>query len=98
MLHAYRAALAFRRAHPALRLGATRFLDTPEPVLAFHRATAEETLTCVFNLSPGPVAVALSGTVQITGPAAATLRGTRLELPANGYAVLDAGVTITVSG
>lgn len=51
-----RAFLAFRRAHPALRRGTARFLDAPEPVLAFERNTDGERLLCVFNLGPRPAA------------------------------------------
>lgn len=57
VLHHYRTVLAFRKASPALREGRTEFLDTPAPVLAFTRKAAGETLTCLFNLGPGPVAL-----------------------------------------
>lgn len=42
--------IAFRKAHPALRLGELDFLDTPEPVLAFRRRYKNEELVCIFNL------------------------------------------------
>ncbi len=90
VLHAYRAALAFRRARRELTRGATFFLDGPEPVLAFHRACDGQTLTCVFNLSPGPVAVVLERAGKLTGPnQAANLNGTALHLGANGFAYLE---------
>jgi len=54
VLNALRAFLAFRKNQPALIKGAIRFLDAPEPVLAFERTHAGETLTCVFNLSAQP--------------------------------------------
>ena len=41
--------LGFRRRHAALRTGALRFLDTPEPLLAFERGTGSERLLCLFN-------------------------------------------------
>lgn len=54
-LAATRRFIAFRKAHPALRLGTIRFLDAPEPVLAFVREHAGETLVCVFNLGGAAV-------------------------------------------
>lgn len=44
--------IAFRKEHPALRLGSSRFLDAPEPILAFERGAAEGdgALLCLFNL------------------------------------------------
>jgi len=100
LLHAYRAAIAFRRSSAALRHGTTAFLDTPEPVLAFHRTADGETLTCVFNLSPEAVSVSLSAPAVPTGPVAAALDGTRLQLPGNGFAFLTGatapGVGISV--
>lgn len=101
LLNVYRATIAFRQNSNALRHGATTFLDTPEPVLAFHRVAKDETLTCIYNLSPSPVSVTLSGEARITGPSAATLSGLTLELPANGFAYLDTGtpkgVDVTVT-
>jgi alpha-glucosidase len=84
VLHHYRAMLAFRRATPPLRLGRTRFLDLPAPVLGFTRETAGETLTCLFNLGPDPVTLpAMAGTP--TGPIlAAESTDTSLTLGPNG--------------
>ncbi len=46
----YKAAIAFRKAHPALVDGSIRFLPGSEPeVLAFERETESERLLCVFN-------------------------------------------------
>jgi alpha-glucosidase len=42
--------IAFRKAHPALRLGEIAFLDAPEPILAFRRLQEEGSLLCLFNL------------------------------------------------
>jgi alpha-glucosidase len=41
--------LGFRRQHAALRTGTLRFLDAPEPLLAFERGTGGERLLCLFN-------------------------------------------------
>ncbi|HYB64650.1 MAG TPA: alpha-amylase family glycosyl hydrolase [Steroidobacteraceae bacterium] len=41
--------LAFRRRHAALRAGSLRFLDAPEPLLAFERRMGGVRLLCLFN-------------------------------------------------
>jgi alpha-glucosidase len=52
VLEHYRAMLRLRRERHDLRLGVTRFLDLPEPLLGFERGAAGEHGTlCVFNLS-----------------------------------------------
>ena len=43
--------LALRNHNEALRIGAQRFLDVPEPLLAFERMTDQQQLLCLFNLS-----------------------------------------------
>jgi alpha-glucosidase len=43
--------LALRNHNEALRIGAQRFLDVPEPLLAFERTTDQQQLLCLFNLS-----------------------------------------------
>lgn len=86
VLSAYRAALAFRRAESVLRTGRTVFIDLPEPVLAFHRVTADRTITCIYNLSAQSVHLSLRGTVAPVGPSAAvTQDGASLRLGPNGY-------------
>lgn len=89
VLEFYRAMLAFRRAAGLAGRG-TRFVDVPEPVLAFTRGG---TMLCVFNLSAGEVSMAVHGTGGLTGPdGGAVLTGGRLRLPALGFAFLaDAG-------
>ncbi len=56
VLHLTRAALALRKQLPALRTGAIRFLDAPEPVLAFVRGEGRDCALCVFNLGARSVA------------------------------------------
>jgi alpha-glucosidase len=55
--------LGFRRRHAAVRTGTLRFLDTPEPLLAFERCAGSERLLCLFNLGEGarPVPATLAG-------------------------------------
>jgi alpha-glucosidase len=55
ILNFYRAALAFRKQHPALVKGAIELIDAPESVLAFIRSNDTEKLLCVFNMSEAPV-------------------------------------------
>lgn len=55
VLHHYRAMLAFRRGAQALRVGRTRFIDAPAPVLAFERMGEGQRITCYFNLGPTPM-------------------------------------------
>ena len=53
MLHHYRAALAFRRAHPVLRTGAMTLPAAAGDVASFLRAGKDETIFAVFNLGDG---------------------------------------------
>ncbi|WP_310057629.1 alpha-glucosidase family protein [Lysobacter niastensis] len=55
VLNGVRHLLRWRKTHPALVLGDIRFLDAPEPVLAFVRSHDEEKLLAVYNLSASPV-------------------------------------------
>jgi alpha-glucosidase len=48
--------LALRNHNDALRIGAQRFLDAPDPLLAFERTTDQQQLLCMFNLGANPCA------------------------------------------
>ncbi len=50
--------LAWRAGHAALRTGAIRFLELPEPLLGFTRGDAPTSLTFVFNLGDAPAVLA----------------------------------------
>ncbi|RID93416.1 DUF3459 domain-containing protein [Gemmobacter lutimaris] len=52
MLEFYRAALAFRRAHPVLREGTMTGIEAVGAVIRFHRQGSEE-IFCAFNLGEG---------------------------------------------
>ena len=93
----YKEAIAFRKATPALRTGATTFHNLPEPLFAFTRGAGEGAVTCVFNLSKTPQTVVLGGAATLTGVYAATLDGTALALPGNGFAYLSHSDTLTLS-
>ncbi|MDZ4137055.1 MAG: alpha-amylase family glycosyl hydrolase [Paracoccaceae bacterium] len=89
VLETYRALLAFRRANPALSQGRSRFFDLPEPLLGFCRSFGADTLLCVYNLSPEPARLTLSGAATLIGPSqAARIDGSHLHLGANGFAFL----------
>jgi alpha-glucosidase len=59
MLAHYRAALAFRRAHPALVTGAQGPVAAQGDVVTLTRSDAAETLFIAFNLSDAPATIAL---------------------------------------
>ena len=87
-LNAVRAFLAWRRTQPALTRGSIRFLDTPEPVLAFVREHDGQRLLAAFNLSDAGTDLAMAGVdadaVNLPGFASGSLREGRLRLPAYG--------------
>lgn len=59
LLHHYRRAIAFRRAHRALMRGTLEKLHVSGEVLSFHREEAGEELFCAFNLSHDPASLYL---------------------------------------
>ncbi|MBV8159182.1 MAG: alpha-glucosidase [Dyella sp.] len=65
-LNGFRAFMAWRKTQPALRWGSIRFLDTPEPVLAFVRQHGDDTLLVAFNLSKETASLPLPGFGQVT--------------------------------
>lgn len=54
LLHHYRAMIAGRRAHPALRNGTQTDMRAQGNVLTFQRTEASETLFCAFNMGDTP--------------------------------------------
>jgi alpha-glucosidase len=87
----YRQALAFRRAREVLASGGIEFLKAREPLLAFRRTGPDETLTCLYNLSPEPLTLSLTGG-EVPEPLLAqsvVRRGRRLTLGANGFAIVS---------
>jgi alpha-glucosidase len=87
ILHVTRRLIALRKAHPALRLGDLRLLDTQGSVLAFERRLGGERLICAFNLGhapapwTAPAGFAVIDSVNLDEAAPATL-------PALGGAIL----------
>lgn len=89
VLNFYRAALAFRRAHPALIDGDIEFFKVNEPLLAFRRRNADESLVCVYNLSADTLKVAFDGDAELLlGQDAERLKG-KLTLGANGWGIFN---------
>ncbi len=86
--------LTWRREQPALVVGDWQRLDAPEPLLAFARNGGGQDLVCAFNLS-GDVHVWRAGRpLALAGaplPAAASIDGERVLLPA--HAILIANAT-----
>jgi alpha-glucosidase len=88
-LHGFRRFLRWRRDQPALRAGTIRFLDTPEPVLAFVRSLDGDELLVAFNLSAEPVTIELPLRDAVTvleghGLLQGRLDGRQLHLPGGG--------------
>jgi alpha-glucosidase len=98
VLAAYRAQLAFRKARAELMSGTTRFLDLGPTVLGIERAADGARLICLFNLSPDPATLRLSGTVAPVGPSQAVepSPGT-ITFGANGFVFLEAGDGVSVA-
>ena len=93
-LHGFRRFMQWRSTQPALRRGDIRFVDAPEPVLAFTRSDEGQTVLALFNLGAEPVDFGLPfGQVQLLdghGLTAGTVNGARVHLP--GHALLFAHV------
>ncbi|WP_255950910.1 glycoside hydrolase family 13 protein [Streptomyces odontomachi] len=90
-LELYRAALAARRAHPALGAGeAVEWLDAPAGTLVYRRTAAEggAAFVCTANTTGAPVEVPAPGRVLLSS-------GTEdIPVTANGTAVLPADSTV----
>ncbi len=89
VLHGFRDFLAWRRTQPALRWGDIHFLDVAEPVLAFTRDRAGDTLLVALNLSDRAVSRTLSALgnlqpLQGHGLPPGRIEDDQLQLPAYG--------------
>jgi alpha-glucosidase len=99
VLEFYRAMIAFRKGSEALMAGRTVFHDLPEPVLAFSRVAAGQSLLCVFNLSPEPRVVTVEGVSGLVGPSQETaLAGQTLTLGPNAAAFLAVSGEVALQG
>jgi alpha-glucosidase len=90
VLNATRAFLAWRKAQAALREGDIRFLDAPEPILAFVRRHEEGAMLVAFNLSNNevewtlPTSHAAAAVLDAPGVSTGTIRDGRLAFPPRG--------------
>ena len=96
ILRFYRDVIAFRKSHPCMTRGKTRWIDVKDPILAFTRSTDDDNLTCVFNLSPKPATLTVKGDATLAGLHSGALSKGKLTLPGNGFAFLDHGDAITL--
>jgi alpha-glucosidase len=75
LLNLTRAALALRKAHPALAIGSIAILHCDAHVLAFDRVSGDERILAVFNLcpddAPWPAHLPTTGTVLMAANDAA---------------------------
>ena len=88
-LNGFRRFLRWRREQPALRDGEIRFLDTPEPILAFERRLDGVRVLAMFNLSGESLRTHLSIAAQAQileghGLASGRIEGHEVELPSYG--------------
>jgi alpha-glucosidase len=96
VLSAFRAFMRWRRTQPALRSGAIRFLDAPEPVLMFVRAGEQQQLLVVLNLGAKPLSLPLPAAtptlrqIECPGPRNGRVEPRELKLP--GHAAIYAEV------
>lgn len=94
VLNAARAFLRWRASQPALMHGAIRFVDAPEPVLAFERVHTDGTLLVAFNLSDRPVrwtppAHTALRWIEVPGQAGADVQGSGMLLPPHAAAFAE---------
>jgi alpha-glucosidase len=78
-LNGFRGFLRWRHAQPALRLGAIRFIELREPLLAFIRVLGSERILVVFNLSDRSEEAALPELGTVTPLTGHGLREGRLD-------------------
>ena len=88
-LERFRRFVAWRATQPALVEGTIRFVDAPEPVLAFVRTLDESSVFAAFNLSGRPCEIDLPEGLALAplaghGLVGGTQRGTRIALPPYG--------------
>ncbi len=88
-LNAFRGFLRWRSGQPALCRGDIRFMELPEPLLAFTRTLDSHSILAVFNLSDRLQAATLPALGPLTplethGLSAGRVVGSRLELPPHG--------------
>ena len=86
VLNGFRAFLRWRKTQPALCDGDIHFIDMPEPVLAFTRTLAGETLFVALNLGAQDVTIPVPSSLRLQqiacpGPRSGSIDGPSLQLP-----------------
>jgi len=87
VLEHYKRFIAFRKLYPALAKGTISFLALEDPLLGFTRDHGNETLLCLFNMSPVPTTLAMpAGNWEVLTDHGfdSTLADGTVELPAWG--------------
>ncbi|MEO6635150.1 MAG: alpha-glucosidase C-terminal domain-containing protein, partial [Devosia sp.] len=74
--------------HDALIDGDMEFIPASEPLLAFRRSKDQESLVCLFNLSPDPLKLTVQGDAEMVLSEAASRERDQLTLGPNGFAYL----------
>lgn len=97
VLNTYRAALAFRKATPALSLGSTRFPKVADPVLAVERRHDDQVVTAFYNFSDKAISVKAQGAYDIAGPSTGIKNGDKIDLPPYGYVFAVSADTLTIA-
>ena len=87
--NAFRRFLCWRSRQPALCRGDIRFIELPEPMLAFTRTLDSQSMVAAFNLSDRPQAATLPALGPVIplddhGLSAGRVSGLKLELPPHG--------------
>jgi alpha-glucosidase len=97
VLQGFRAFMQWRKTQPALRTGAIRFHDAPEPLLAFTRTHGEQPVFVAINLGteaatlPVPDGAMVARPIDCPGPRNGRIVAGVVELPAHSvvYALLS---------
>jgi alpha-glucosidase len=98
VLQGFRAFMHWRRAQPVLQFGDIQFVDAPEPVLAFTRSYAGETLLVALNLGSAALSVKLPTLqnlrqIDVPGPLPGRVQTQQGSLQLPGYAAVYAQIT-----
>ena len=94
VLNFYKQMLRLRKSSTALQQGATQFINTQEPILAFKRG---DQILCIFNLSSSAQTVKITGNVTAFLVEAAQLANGELNLAGNGVALFNMIGEVAVS-
>lgn len=84
VLEFYRKMIKLRRAEEELRIGKTKFLDLPEPVLGYTRG---KKFICIFNLSSKAVSIDLPMKIEPLLKQQVDFKGNQIKFKANGFVI-----------